>query len=216
MKENEKKMLTIAGMLIGAIILIILAGVAWRVSVGEQPTSKASSGPDEIIRFEKNEFTVDEDGNKIFTDGILSATFNKKEGTLAFSGKGTVTSHQDWVDLEGEKKFVRTIIFQDGITSIDDCEFSELANYVNLEFVVFEGDVNVIGEYAFTGNRNLQKVEFKGKCRKIEVGAFFECYTLEEIEIPEECNVHPWAFKETPLEPEEETEEWVDEQEEPI
>ena len=73
------------------------------------------------------------------TDGVITAVFNEEAGTLTFSGNGAVGNTAKWMErfrIE-ERVQVRTIIFEDGITSIGSGEFSENQGYVNLEKVIF-------------------------------------------------------------------------------
>ena len=136
-----------------------------------------------------------------YTDGVITATFDQEAGTLTFSGNGAVDDTRWWLEnLKTEQRvFVRTIVFEDGITSIGDCEFSELGKYVNLEKVIFEGDINEIGSCAFSDNPNLTTVEFMGSCRRIDYLAFHGCVSLGTINIPDGCDVGFDAFGLTEL-----------------
>ena len=135
------------------------------------------------------------------TDGVITAVFNEEAGTLTFSGNGAVGNTAKWMErfrIE-ERVQVRTIIFEDGITSIGSAEFSENQGYINLEKVIFRGDIVAIGSCAFSSNYHLRAVEFGGKCRVIEGLAFFQCVSLEEINVPEGCEVYSNVFSQTPL-----------------
>lgn len=135
------------------------------------------------------------------TDGIVTAVFDEEAGTLTFSGNGAVDSSSGWLEgfKQEERVFVRTIVFEDGITSIGSVEFSDNRGYINLEKVIFRGDINTIDSCAFSGNRNLTTVEFGGGCKVIENLAFFKCSSLESINIPDGCSVDRSAFSQTPL-----------------
>ncbi len=138
--------------------------------------------------------------NKL-TDGVVTAVFDEDAGTLTFSGNGAVDGTADWMEKFGreEKVRVRTIIFEDGITSVGSCEFSDNQGYINLEKVIFQGDIVAIGSCAFSSNYHLRAVEFGGKCRVIDDLAFFQCASLEEINVPEGCKVYRSVFSQTPL-----------------
>ena len=134
-----------------------------------------------------------------FSDGVITATFNEETGTLVFAGDGAVDNSFKWIQLGEKTKFVREIIFDKGITSIDSSEFS-ISRFSNLRSVIFKGDINAIGDCAFADNPNLTTVIFHGNCRSIGTLAFFRCCALEEINIPSGCKVYFDAFSRTPLE----------------
>lgn len=138
------------------------------------------------------------------TDGVITAVFNEEAGTLTFSGNGAVGNTAKWMErfrIE-ERVQVRTIIFEDGITSIGSGEFSENQGYVNLEKVIFQGNINAVGSRAFFGNRNLTTAEFGGGCRYIGDAAFSECSSLQDVNIPDGCRVGEDTFKQTPADDE--------------
>lgn len=132
-----------------------------------------------------------------YTDGIITATLDKESGILTFSGNGAVDDTHIWLKLQ-EKAYIREVIFEEGITSIGNCEFNN--SYPNLAKVTFKGNINVIGSCAFADNPNLAKVKFLGSCKAIEDLAFFKCYSLEEVNLPSSCNIENNAFSRTPLE----------------
>ncbi len=138
------------------------------------------------------------------TDGVITAVFNEEAGTLTFSGNGAVGNTAKWMErfrIE-ERVQVRTIIFEDGITSIGSGEFSENQGYVNLEKVIFQGNINAVGSRAFFGNRNLTTAEFGGGCRYVGDAAFSECSSLQDVNIPDGCRVGEDTFKQTPADDE--------------
>ena len=128
---------------------------------------------------------------KIYTDGVVTAVFDKEAGTLTFSGNGAVGYTSQWLKyLEfKDRVFVRTIVFENGITSVGNGEFNYDKQYINLERIIFQGDINAIGAGAFYGNRNLTMVRFGGKCRAIEKDVFRGCPSIDSINIPNECHV---------------------------
>lgn len=181
--------LFLIGMIIGSFLTLVRANIC-----APMPTSTVTSN-----ETNKGFFTIDTNGNTISSDGVIRAEFNKEEGILTLSGHGTVTKDWDWVQAEN-RKYVRTIIFQNSILSIGIHAFSRFREYDNLESIIFEGDINIIGECAFSANFNLKEVEFQGDCHRIGDLAFYECYSLEKINIPEGCSIHWTAFNNTPFE----------------
>ena len=139
--------------------------------------------------------------NKSFTDGIITAVHDEESGTLSLSGNGAVDGfrRRELGDLTpNQRASVRTIIFEDGITSIGDCEFSD-RYFINLETVIFEGDINTIGDCAFSTNYNLTTVQFNGNCRRIGDLTFFQCAALDSINIPDGCKLCHGSLSWTPF-----------------
>lgn len=139
--------------------------------------------------------------NKTFTDEIITAVLDEESGVLTFSGNGAVDGfrRRELKDLTPKQKAsVRTIIFEDGITSIGDREFSD-RYFINLEMVSFEGDMNTIGDCAFSTNYNLTTVQFNGNCRRIGDLAFFQCAALDSINIPDGCKLCHGSLSWTPF-----------------
>lgn len=138
-----------------------------------------------------------------YTDGIVTAEFNKEAGILSFSGNGAVDDTWNWLDMNAsQRRFVRTIFFEDGITAIGDCEFcgEMIHDYINLGRVIFEGDIAMVGACAFADNPNLRYVEFGGRCARIKSSAFSDCVSLQDINVPDGCRVDYGAFSGTPKE----------------
>lgn len=136
-----------------------------------------------------------------FTDGIITAVLDEESGILTFSGNGAVDgfSRRELKDLTPKQRAsVRKIIFEDGITSIGDCEFSD-RYFINLEMVSFEGDINAIGDCAFSTNYNLTTVQFNGNCRRIGDLTFFQCAALDSINIPDGCKLCHGSLSWTPF-----------------
>ena len=135
-----------------------------------------------------------------FTDGVVTATLDQRLGTLTFSGHGAIGD----VLLEKlpreQRPLVKTVIFEDGITSIRNHAFCDDREFINLEKVVFKGDINEIGSFAFENNPNLTTVEFGGRCKVIGCGAFSRCVSLgPDDPTPDDCEVRCAAYKDTSI-----------------
>ena len=171
MKTSKQFLFFIAGVIFGAGVVIINPGLKSFSS----STTKQS-----------------------FTDGVVTATLDQRLGTLTFSGHGAV----EWTLLEElpreQRVFVRTIVFEDGITSVGSYAFYDVRGLINLEKVVFKGDINKIGSFAFEDNPNLTTVEFGGKCKVIDFGAFKGCVSLgPDDPTPDGCKVDYAAYRDT-------------------
>ena len=75
--------------------------------------------------------------------------------------------------------FLKTIVFEGDVEIIEDFAF---AKCIFLESVVFNGNVGNIGNMAFKGCGFLQSVEFKGNVKNIGNGAFEDCTKLQRVE----------------------------------
>lgn len=133
-----------------------------------------------------------------FTDGVVTATLDQRLGTLAFSGHGAVEGALLEKLPREQRVFVRTIVFEDGITSVGSYAFCDGQGLINLEKVVFKGDINKIGCFAFENNPNLTTVEFGGRCKVIDFGAFKGCVSLgPDDPTPNDCEVGDAAYTDT-------------------
>ncbi len=171
MKTSKQFLFFIAGVIFGAGVVIINPGLKSFSS----STTKQS-----------------------FTDGVVTATLDQRLGTLTFSGHGAV----DGALLEKlpreQRVFVRTIVFEDGITSVGSHAFYDGQGLINLEKVVFKGDINKIGCFAFENNPNLTTVEFGGRCKVIDFGAFKGCVSLgPDDPTPDDCEVDCAVYRDT-------------------
>ncbi len=93
-------------------------------------------------------------------------TLNTYTGILTISGSGRMTKGQ-WSAYE---TIVKTIVIQDGITSI--------------------------GEWAFHGFKNLTDVTIPNSVTTIEMGAFADCSSIDNITIPNSVvNIEHSAFR---------------------
>lgn len=93
-------------------------------------------------------------------------TLNTYTGVLTISGSGRMTKGQ-WSAYE---TIVKTIVIQDGITSI--------------------------GEWAFNGFKNLTDVTIPNSVTTIEMGAFADCSSIDNITIPNSVvNIEHSAFR---------------------
>ena len=115
------------------------------------------------------------DGEQIFTDGVIYAVYDGEE-TLTFAGNGAVTDREQWVKLSDlDRKKVRTIVFENGITYIDSFEFEGQygEKYDNLENVIVKTHLSRIKQYAFVDNVVLKNVVFEEGCDVVEDLAFY-------------------------------------------
>ena len=203
------------------IALIILAALAVMVIYGliviaiNRPEQNSFSAPVEVSSGitlpeepVKRTLFYDRSGNPVFFDekSGISATYHEEIDTLVFTktapGDGVIKRADRWVSItEDQRKKLKEIVFGDGISEIFAVEFDSFKHYDSLQTVVFRGDIEKIGDFAFSQSENLRTVRFEGKCHEIGRGAFVDCQSLtkDSINIPKGCDVAPDAFLRTAL-----------------
>ena len=93
---------------------------------------------------------------------------------LRMSGKVLVGSRQELVGAE---------LLPEGIEIIEE---GSLCNHSKLISIVLPASLNSIGNYAFVGCVNLEKVVFQSKDVALTASSFGGCHNLKEIVLPEE------------------------------
>ena len=112
----------------------------------------------------------------------LTWTFDDN-GTLNISGTGKMTDWDDsddvpWYDY---KDLIKTVIIEDGITSIGDYAFSFCYGLTN---IMISNSVTSIGGYAFGWCNDLTSVMLPNGVTSIGGSAFRGCISLTSIAIP--------------------------------
>ena len=107
-----------------------------------------------------------------------------EDGTLYISGQGDMP---DYYNNDEEKrpwkdKIIKTVIIEEGVTSIGANAFVGCSN---LRRVEISNGVTDIESRAFAECSNLKNMKIPEGVTSISWGAFFECSSLESIEIPD-------------------------------
>lgn len=156
----------------------------------------------------KRTLSYDRSGNPVFFDeeNGISATYHEEIDTLVFTktapGDGIIRRSREWVGITNDQRQrLKEIVFGDGISEIFAVEFDRFSNYSSLQTIIFKGNIEKIGDFAFSQSENLRTVRFEGECHEIGEGAFVDCkgLTKDSINIPKGCNVAPNAFLRTAL-----------------
>ena len=101
-------------------------------------------------------------------------------GVLIISGSGKIA---DWASQNNwPASAVKSIIIQDGVTSIGESAFG---SHSNLTSVTIAGSVKSIGRLAFEQCRNLSSINLNAGLTSIGDQAFINCKALEEITLPD-------------------------------
>lgn len=100
------------------------------------------------------------------------------KGTLTISGKGTMQSTPDFAD----KTRVRTVVIENGATSIGAYAFE---NCKNLAVIEIPDSITSIGDYAFNYCFSLTDVTIPNSVTSIGERAFQDCISIESIAIPD-------------------------------
>ena len=156
----------------------------------------------------KRTLSYDRSGNPVFFDeeNGISATYHEEIDTLVFTktapGDGIIRRSREWVGITNDQRQrLKEIVFGDGISEIFAVEFDRFSNYSSLQTIIFKGNIEKIGDFAFSQSENLRTVRFEGECHEIGRGAFVGCKSLtrNSINIPKGCDVAPDAFLQTAL-----------------
>ena len=123
-------------------------------------------------------YYYEECGNYTEGDRLLWR-FDSETGELVISGQGKMDYYTyampfPWKEYEG----VRTVVIQDGITSIASQAFSGMKQ---IEAITISPTVKTIGYYAFANCGSLLTVELPDGVEKIESGAFEYCDSLISV-----------------------------------
>ena len=107
--------------------------------------------------------------NWTFADGILTIT-----------GNGAMSDPYSW-PWDEYKSEIKTVIIEDGVTTIGNAAFMHCWNLTNVEI---PNSVKSIGESAFYGCIGLTSIDLPSSVKRIGTAAFYSCYGLKSIEIP--------------------------------
>ena len=115
--------------------------------------------------------------------GNLSWTLSDT-GVLTVSGTGTMENYSElypapWYSHRNE---IRTIILEEGVTSIGNRAFRELENVISVKF---PSTLKTIGKYAFVNCTKLKMISFSEGLETIRESAFENCEALMSIRLPE-------------------------------
>ncbi len=172
MKRHILKML-----LVGMTISAVLVGCGKekkgdvnveKTEVGDSNTNKTEEGKEEI------QFELTQDG------------------TLTFSGSGTLSYIDHRSISEESKEKIKKVVICEGITELGR---QALVCFSSLEVVVLPDSLVKIGEEGLSSNYELKTIIFGENLQEIGADALSGCYSLENITIPDTvANIGEYAF----------------------
>ena len=117
-----------------------------------------------------------------------------EDGTLNISGKGAMKAYDsDDSPATQKKDSVKTVVIEDGVTSIGDYAFW---NCTGLTSISIPNNVTSIGNSAFESCSQLASIEIPSSVKSIGNSAFESCSQLASIEIPSSVtSIGERAFK---------------------
>ena len=188
MKKIKLISLTLIFTIIFQMIVPILINIDWNTVFAEDNT---------------NTWDISKNG-----DGSVIAELSE-DGTLTISGSGNIKSWAygettDWHSRENKKK-VKNVIINEGVTSIGDYAFDGCSNLTNITIpegvtsigrgafsycssltsIIIPEGVTSIGEFAFNFCDSLTSITIPKGVTSIGDGAFQGCRSLTSITIPE-------------------------------
>lgn len=103
---------------------------------------------------------------------------------LRISGSGSIpTDNLPWRDYESS---IKSIIIEEGITSIDEFVFNDLVSLTN---VSFPSTLTRIGNFAFDGCHSLTTVNFPVNLIQLGDCAFRDCSFLQDVKLPNNLRI---------------------------
>ncbi len=114
----------------------------------------------------------------------LTWTYDDVTCTLTISGTGSMDNFTDYLDVPwySRRTYIKSIIIQDGVTTIG---YNAFYYCKNLENITIPTTVTEINNYAFRDCDNLKEVIIPNGVEKIGYRAFYSCSLLMNITIPE-------------------------------
>ena len=113
-------------------------------------------------------------------------------GTLTVSGTGAMDEYTYENKAPWNDKYVKSVIIDNGVTSIGSYAFEGIASLVNVRVA---NSVESIGMYAFLRCMSLADVRLSNGLTTISGSAFYECSSLETITVPDSVtNIGGYAF----------------------
>ena len=173
MKKNKIVALIVLGIILLQIVIPSLADIDWNVVFAE----------------ETNTWDISQNG-----DGSVMATLSD-DGTLTISGNGKM---KDWRNSSDEawdsnRKNIKNVIINNGVTSIGNFAFSDCTSLTN---ITIPNSVTSIGDYAFW-YCNLKNITIPNGVTSIGYSAFYRCTSLTNITIPNSVtSIGDFAFNE--------------------
>ena len=172
-EKNKIVALIVLGIILLQIVIPSLADIDWNVVFAE----------------ESNTWDISQNG-----DGSVMATLSD-DGTLTISGNGKM---KDWRNSSDEawdsnRKNIKNVIINNGVTSIGNFAFSDCTSLTN---ITIPNSVTSIGDYAFW-YCNLKNITIPNGVTSIGYSAFYRCTSLTNITIPNSVtSIGDFAFNE--------------------
>lgn len=114
--------------------------------------------------------------------------FDAKTGELIIYGTGSI-QRWPWLDYASS---IKTVIIDEGVTSIEGVGFSDCAN---LKQVTLPSTLTYIGNGVFYGCYALESIHIPESVTVIGESAFAGCYSLKSLTIPQGVKaIEAWAF----------------------
>lgn len=117
-------------------------------------------------------------------DKDSNVTWRFSHDTLTISGSGDMANYTwpDYGPWYSERDNIRTVVIEDGVTSIGKGAFSD---HTSLTSITIPNSVTSIGKWAFYGCNGLTTVALPDSLNSIIDCAFMECRNLTSIVIPD-------------------------------
>ena len=120
----------------------------------------------------------------------VTYSLDTSTGELTISGTGGMADYSDFHSPFYQRKNIKSVSIEDGVTSIGRCSFE---NCKNLTSVTIPNSVTSIGNSAFWGCTSLTDVTIPNSVTSIGEYAFLRCASLISITIPNSVTSIGWC-----------------------
>ncbi len=126
----------------------------------------------------------------------VNYSFNKETGELRIYGTGEMDNYESLSWLEpflhapwyADRELVKSIVIEDGVTSIGDCAFY---NCENMTSVIIPQSIKKIGWGAFSYCSSLESIVIPEGVETVAEDVFYECSGLKTVSIPKSVTDMP-------------------------
>lgn len=183
-----KKAKQVLSILLAVLMIVLSMPLAWALTEKKlaHETREVTSGNcgDYVV------WTFDEASSKLTISGSGEMWNSSGEMWYSTDGKNGDWPREEFEKWQGLCGKVKTVIFEEGVTSVGDYAFEPVeSTYQQIQEVVLSDSVINIGIGAFEGCFKMKKISFSNHLSMIKEAAFIYCLSLSELKLPESLKI---------------------------